>query len=244
MYPTMSSPRCLFRSARSRSGKGGFTLVELLVVIAIIAILAGVAFGPITQGLEKAKESAGMQTARTIALSMFQYQVDNSNFPGGNKSQDVATALVQGGYITDPSIFAKDKSHAYAGTTASITSMPASAICWDFFVESSQNTSVTPPVYYGLSTSDPDGMPAVFSTGQVVTPPTQGPSNTPLAVNSAGTNPFGSNGMAICYKSNSAVFLKAINNGSGFVVNTTSANEIFNASFSCTPGNFVQITPQ
>jgi prepilin-type N-terminal cleavage/methylation domain-containing protein len=222
--------------------RGGFTLVELLVVIAIIA---GVAFGPITQGLEKAKESAGMQTSRTIALAMFQYQVDNGSYPGGNKSEDVAVSLVQGGYVTDPSLFAASKDKAYAGTTQALTAggMQAVNICWDFFVESSQNTAVTPPVYYGLSTSDPDGMPAVFSTGQNINePPAQGgASGSPITMGT--TNPFGNNGMAVCFKSNSAQFLKAINMNGNYQVSTSTANYLFGPSFTCTPSNYIQIKP-
>jgi prepilin-type N-terminal cleavage/methylation domain-containing protein len=239
----MSSPQRLFRSARSRSGKGGFTLVELLVVIAIIAVLAGVAFGPITHALETAKENACMQTARTICLSEFQYSVDNGAFPGGANSEGVAAALVTGNYVTDPSIFAASKAQAYNGTIASIANMQANNICWDFMCESGQNTAVTPPTYNGLSTSDPDGMPAVFATGQTVTIPAQGPSTTALAVDANGGNPNGTNGVAICYKSNSAFFLKADNVGGSFDINTKVANYMFNASFSCAPGSFQQVKP-
>jgi prepilin-type N-terminal cleavage/methylation domain-containing protein len=235
----MSSPRRLFRPARSLSGKGGFTLVELLVVIAIIAILAGVAFGPITAGIEKANESAGMQTSRTICLAMFQYQVDNSSFPGGKNSEAVAAALVQGNYITDPSIFAKNKTVAYTGTTANIGTMPSTAICWDFIVESAQDSSGN---YLGLQTSDPDSMPAIFSTGQTIVIPSQGgTSSTPITMGT--TNPFGNNGMAVCFKSNSAAFLKADNVGGSYQIATKASNYLFNPSFSCTPGSFAQIKP-
>src|SRR5271169_5239005 len=104
----------LYCTARN-SSRGGFTLVELLVVIGIIAILAGVALGPITNGLKKAKESAGMQTVRTIALAEFSYSTDNGAYPDvnvpttaanpGNDASLVAKALLAGNYISDASIF-------------------------------------------------------------------------------------------------------------------------------------------
>jgi prepilin-type N-terminal cleavage/methylation domain-containing protein len=227
-----------FHAAR-RSSRSGFTLVELLVVIGIIAILAGVALGPITQALEKAKENAGLQTAHTIALSEFQYSIDNGTYPGGARSQDVAIALVQGQYITDPSIFAANKGVAYNGTISSITGMPASAICWDFIAVVGTGGGGNA----GLSTSDPDGMPAVFTTGQNVPIPSQGPGGA-INVNVSNKNPFGSNGMAVCYKSNSAQFLKSDNIGGTSQVNTKPANYLFNASFSASPGNYLQLKPE
>src|SRR5476651_874775 len=86
----------------------GFTLVELLVVIGIIAILAGVALGPITNGIKKAQQSGGVQTSRTIALAEFQYANDSDTkaYPDGSGSDAsvVAKALLGGNYVSDPGL--------------------------------------------------------------------------------------------------------------------------------------------
>jgi prepilin-type N-terminal cleavage/methylation domain-containing protein len=223
-----------------RSSQGGFTLVELLVVIGIIAILAGVALGPITHGLETAKESAGMQTARTIALAEFQYQTDNSNYPAGTKSGDVAGELVAGGYITDVSIFASSKANAFTGAVTSAATVSAGldtpqTICWDFMAGAAAAT--------GLTTSDPDSLPLVFSTGQTLTIPSDYASAAQVAMGP--NNPFGNNGMAVCYKSNSASFLKAVKTGANaYDVQTSVGNALFGPSWTLPTGSaYTQIQP-
>jgi len=186
-----------------KSGRSGFTLVELLVVIGIIAILAGVALGPITRGLRQAQQNAGVQTSRTIAISEFQYAGDNSqNYPdaSGGDASNVAKLLLAGNYISDPGIFYIGGSGEtkYTGTTAS-TSIAATNISWDF-----AGTGGT-----GLNSNVPDLIPVVWSS-------TAGDGNStsaklaatgPMAVTLAATNPFGTAGIAVTYKSNSAKFV-------------------------------------
>ncbi len=237
----MSKYRLTSYTAR-KSTRGGFTLVELLVVIGIIAILAGVALGPITQGLEKAKESAGMQTARTLGLSAFQYSVDVGTYPGGSNSEDVCIALVQGQYIQDASIFAASGAQAYKGTD--IKAIGASNIAWDFMAGAAPTPPATGSV--GLTTSDPDGMPAIFSTGQNVPVPAQGAAAP--AIELTNKNPFGNHGMAVCYKSNSAVFIKAQVSGTTATVpgSVTAAGSpgMFSPSFYVSPGaTYTQLKP-
>ena len=81
---------------------GGFTLVELLVVIGIIAILAGVALGPITSGIKKAKESAAMQSCRSIGLGgvpvLVQRQQWNLSRMEGRRV--ILQGLLTGNYIS------------------------------------------------------------------------------------------------------------------------------------------------
>jgi len=96
--------RNLNRLSSAARQSGGFTLVELLVVIGIIAILAGVALGPITTGIRKARESACMQTTRTLALAEFQYANDNNNYPDGADAGALCQEMITGNYISDPTI--------------------------------------------------------------------------------------------------------------------------------------------
>jgi autotransporter-associated beta strand protein len=53
-----------------------FRFAEVAVVLAIVAILAGVALGPITSGIEKSKESEALQRAHQAAVADYQAQVD------------------------------------------------------------------------------------------------------------------------------------------------------------------------
>jgi len=227
----MINIRLLFRTAR-RLRRDGFTLVELLVVIGIIAILAGVALGPITGGIEKAKENAGMQAARSINLLCFSYSNDNNQtyLPGGNSSsatpatstsEGIASALLNNKYASDATIFAISSAHKYTGSAAPY-SLASGNVDFDFVAGSS--TSV------GLTATAPDQTPIVFSdigvAGSVV-----GPSGSTAGYISglAASTPFGQNGVAVAYKSNSAQFLKATIVGSG-----TQVNNFISTSFSDT----------
>jgi prepilin-type N-terminal cleavage/methylation domain-containing protein len=212
----MLNNRLLRRTARN-SNRGGFTLVELLVVIGIIAILAGVALGPITGAIKKGEQSAGVQTARTLALAEFQYATDNNQvYPYSTTSELIASTLVGAGYVSDPGIFVISGATQtkFTGTAASITLVTqtpptysgyaANNVSWDFGVLSS-----TPAA--GLNANVPDETPLVLSdVGAVLVLTGAGPIYSQALT---GTSPYGQNGVAICYKSNSAKWLPASQNG-------------------------------
>jgi prepilin-type N-terminal cleavage/methylation domain-containing protein len=189
---------------RTASFRGGFTLVELLVVIGIIAILAGVALGPITNGLKKAKQSSGVQTSHAIGVAMFSYANDNSQiYPDGSgaDASTVAKALLNGSYITDPNIFylAGGTASKYAGSAASAaTSITASNVSWDFAGNGGS----------GLNTTVAQYLPLVWSSVVGGTEPQLSGSSAITATPSA-SNPFGQQGIAIFYCNESASFQNA-----------------------------------
>ena len=162
-FAAMLTNRLFRRTARFFS-RGGFTLVELLVVIAIIAILAGVALGPITAGIKKAQQSGAVQGSHGLALAEFQYAGDNNNiYPYATTLGGFAALLIPT-YVSDNAMFIVSGSSPtkYTGTTpctglvASGTASGGGTCSYDFTY-----ASTTTPT--GLTTSAPDNTPAVFT---------------------------------------------------------------------------------
>ena len=197
----------------------GFTLVELLVVIGIIAILAGVALGPITSGIKKANQSKGLQTAHVLALAEFQYANDNNqSYPdtgttgniGKGDASDVAACLMSGGYVGDPGIFvingSAEANSKYTGSLTSINGLTSANISWDFAGNAGNASGAGKGS--GVNSNFPDTMPLVWSSTAGGTEPDL--TNTgPTTVTLNATMPFGTAGIAVCYKSNSASFIVA-----------------------------------
>jgi hypothetical protein len=114
-----------------------------------LLFMFGVAFAPNPSGLKTTWNNRWMQTSHSLYLAMFQYSVDNNgNFPDGKSSTEVFQKLMDGGYITDPTIFYI----SLPGKTEVIgTKLLPENVCWD----------VTAPV----DTNDPDEVPLIFMTG-------------------------------------------------------------------------------
>ena len=158
---------------------------------------------PLPVVLQKAKENAALQTARSINLLEFQYSTDNnSTYPTGAKAENIAITLLQNKYANDPSIFAIGSACKYTGTTADFSDFTASNIGWDFTAISTTS---------GVTSSASDLLPTVYCTGESVTIPTT--AGTGLNLTLSGSGVFKNYGIAVAYKGNNASFIKGALSG-------------------------------
>jgi hypothetical protein len=185
-----------------RKGMNGCLLAAIIVGalfggLFVISCLAGIALGPITNGIKKAKENMTMQRARQIDLMLFQYSVDhNGAYPEGKTSTEVFQKLLDGKYTSDPATFY----FAMPGKVQPVSNkLTSENVCYD--------------VTSGLGPDSPGTVPVVFSTGYTVSYSSDGG-----ATHNVGTQlPFP--GIAVAYKDNSALFLRSAPDGSvpGFI---------------------------
>jgi prepilin-type N-terminal cleavage/methylation domain-containing protein len=234
----MLNNRLLRRTARILN-RGGFTLVELLVVIGIIAILAGVALGPITNGIKQAQHNAAMQTGRQIGQMCFSYATDNTQnggaYPSDSSGMLICQDLINSNYATDPSVFGIPQQAGFTKATSAGTSttLVANSVSWSFTCINLNSSSGS-----GVTSSASDLTPLIyfnngFSTA-IATPFPAGGSQKNVAYSSAA--PFGSDGAAIFYKGNNAVYVKAGSSGApAGQVPFLSANDIDTTVYKIAP---------
>jgi hypothetical protein len=181
----------------AKKGLSGWIIA--LIVCACLLVLCvpcccGIALGPITVGIKKAKQAASVQQARAIALAMSIYATDHKgNYPDGKTSTEVFQKLIDGKYVADPALF-------YVAMTGK--TKPASSPI------TAENVSFD--VTSGVNNSSSDSVPVVFLTGYTVT-------YTPGAAavrDASSATPFGgadphTSGTTVAFKDNSARFLKS-----------------------------------
>jgi hypothetical protein len=161
----------------------------------VLPCLYGPITGPNGGGFEHAKESSAMLTSRTIGLCLYQYSLDNNGkYPDGASSTEVFQKLMDGKYVTDPTIFYLSKSRPPSDR------LRPEYVSWD----------VTMPI----DKNSPDGVPVVFSTGYRVEYKPGG-----RAVPLADKSRYNDDGIAVSYHSNSAAFLKKSTQPDGSILN-------------------------
>jgi len=144
-------------------------IVGACLLVFCLPCCCGVALGPITNGIKKAKEAAALQESHAIGFAMFAYANDhNGHYPdageapasgsvltlgnvssGATTSTEVFQKLLDEKYVTDPAIFyftMPGKTRPVAGIR-----LTADNVCFD--------------VTAGLTTSSPSGIPLVYPTG-------------------------------------------------------------------------------
>jgi hypothetical protein len=121
-------------------------------VAIVLVVLAAIDIGPIVDR-PRSHQNASVQFVHVIGLAMFSYANDNNGkYPKGNSSTEVFQKLIDGGYVTDPSLFYAAQFKIPGKTKATSNKLKPENVCWD----------VTTPV--DANSNDPD-LPVVFSTG-------------------------------------------------------------------------------
>jgi prepilin-type N-terminal cleavage/methylation domain-containing protein len=232
----MLNNRLLRRTARP-SSRDGFTLVELLVVIGIIAILAGVALGPITNGIKQAQHNSAMQTGRQIGQMCFSYATDNTQngnaYPADSTGMAIAQDLLNANYATDPGVFgiSQQKGYTKATTTGTSSTLVPASVSWSFTCNSLSTTG-------GITSSTSDLMPLVFFNNgfsTAVASTLKATPGTAIPETYSAAAPFGTDGAAIFYKGNNAAYLKATGTTAGQITTFISANCTDTATYTVAP---------
>ena len=207
-------PFLRFRSMTSHANQAGFTRTEYLVFAGILVILGLVAVGPVIQYLHRVRIEHAVESAHTLDTLLSQYATDNNGVypvgegtPASGKSEGIARNLLENNYTPDPGIFAFGSTEKYSGNASDFSDFTAANISWDFTAGANATT--------GLTSSAPDSLPIVYSTGETIPYPVA-PGvgvNLPLS----GNGPFAKKGVVVAYKDNSAKFIIAIASGADAV---------------------------
>ena len=223
-----------FRFSISPANQGGFTRTELLVFVGILIVLVLAAIGPITAYRHQATIKRAVESARTINTLLSQYATDNNGVypvgegtPAQGKSEGIALNLLQNNYTPDATVFAIGSTSAYSGKAADFSDLTAANISWDFTAGA---TTLT-----GITSTAPDMLPTVYTTGETVTYPTVAGTGLDLPI--SGDGPLDREGVLVAYKGNNATFIEATRVGT-----TLTCPDFISKAFK-DPAVYTQIRP-
>ena len=183
--------------APAQKGLSGWIIAVIVcacLLVLCVPCCCGIALGPITNGIKKAKENVAVQKARAIELAMAVYATDhNGAYPDGKTSTEVFQKLLDGDYVTDPGMFYLEMPGKMKATAKKLTA---------------ENVSFD--VTSGVTTASPDSLPVAFCTGYTII---YQPGAATVRDVSLGT-PFPGpgitfTGLAVAYKDGSARFFQA-----------------------------------
>ncbi len=125
----------------------------LVLLLGIFALIFGVSLGPIHIGPVNNRQSRWTQEAHVLGIALYSYANDNNQmYPDGSSSTEVFQKLLDGGYVTDPTLYyipMPGKVKPVAGQK-----LKPENVCWD----------ITAPV----DSSTPLPLPLIFMTGYKV----------------------------------------------------------------------------
>ena len=189
-------------------------------------------------GLKQAKHNTAMQFGRQIGQVCFSYATDNiangNLYPADSTGLAISQDLINANYVTDPSVFAIISQVGYQAPTSSgsAITLKQQSVSWSYTCVSLTTTG-------GLSSSASDLTPLVYFNngfGTAVTPNLKGGGGA-VSVTYGADAPFGTDGVAVFYKGNNAVYLKAgLAGGSpGQITAFISANDTDSTTYTVAP---------
>ena len=141
----------------------------------------------------------------------FSYSTDNTAnggaYPADSSGLAIAQDLINANYATDPGVFGVPQQTGFtkATTSGTTSTLVQNSVSWSF-------TTLTTNTTGGINASTSDLIPLVFFNngfGTAVTSTIGITPGTAMYVTYGGSAPFGSDGAAIFYKGNNAVYVKS-----------------------------------
>jgi type II secretory pathway pseudopilin PulG len=161
---------------------------RVLLALLALTLLPASASAQIQQAIQRAL----MQQTHAIGLALFSYATDNNGaYPTGKSSTEVFQKLIDGGYVSDPSIFYSKMPGKVPPTS---NKLKPENVSFDVTVPIDSNSS--------------DMVPVLFTTGFKIS---YAPGSSAVPVSDAAKQ---APGISIFYKGNSAVFIPKAADGS------------------------------